>query len=98
MLGAIGGLKLAVEVSYEGSYRLPAPNTGEAKEMSLFPGPIGLFPGGRDAPQLRSGATRQVSAATEATLSSLGSWVASLLVRLADLDLEYLPPVEPDAS
>ena len=37
-----------------------------------------------------------MSAATEATFSSLGSWVASILVRLADLDLEYLPPVEPE--
>jgi hypothetical protein len=66
--------------------------------MSLFPGPVGSSPGGRDALQLRSGATRQVSAETEASLSSLGSWVASILVRLADLELEYLPPVEPDGT
>ena len=38
-----------------------------------------------------------MSEATEATLSSLGAWVASTLVRLADLDLEYLPPAEPDS-
>jgi hypothetical protein len=31
-------------------------------------------------------------------LSSLGAWVASTLVRLADLELEYLPPVEPEGS
>jgi hypothetical protein len=37
-----------------------------------------------------------VSAATEATLISLGAWVASTLVRLADLELDYLPPVEPE--
>jgi hypothetical protein len=90
--------EVAIEVSYEGSYRLPTPTANDTKEMSLFPGPIESSPGGRDALQLRSGATRQVSAATEASLSSLGSWVASILVRLADLDLEYLPPVEPDGS
>lgn len=88
--------EVAVEVSYEGSYRLPSPTADEAKEMSLFPGPIGSPAGGRDALEVRSGATRQVSAATEASLSALGSWVASILVRLADLDLEYLPPAEPE--
>ena len=90
--------EVAVEVSYEGSYRLPAPSAAESRETNLFPGPMGPRLGGRDALQLRSGAIRQVSAATEATLSSLGAWVASILVRLADLELDYLPPVEPDGS
>ncbi|HXW81583.1 MAG TPA: hypothetical protein VEJ84_18915, partial [Acidimicrobiales bacterium] len=79
-------------------YRLPAPNAGESKEASLFPGWAGPRSSGGDALQSRVGATRQVSAATEATLSSLGAWVASTLVRLADLQLEYLPPPEPEAS
>jgi hypothetical protein len=90
--------EVAVEVAYEGSYRLPAPTTGEDNEASLFPGWAGARVSATDALQSRSGATRQVSAATEATLSSLGAWVASTLVRLADLSLEYLPPTEPESA
>ena len=89
--------EVAVEVSYEGSYRLPAPSTGEAKEMSLFPGrsdcsrhgnvPSAAF--WRHPPGERShGGNPQLPG----FLGGLDS------VRLADLDLEYLPPVEPDAS
>jgi hypothetical protein len=37
-----------------------------------------------------------VSEATQETLRGLGTWVASTLVRLADLDLDYLPPIEPE--
>ena len=37
-----------------------------------------------------------MSDATQETLRGLGTWVASTLVQLADLDLEYLPPIEPD--
>lgn len=88
--------ELAVEVVYEGAYRLPAPSSGDAAGL----GPVSLpaWPGqkvvGDDALRPRSGATRQLSSATEATLNALGAWVASTLVRLADLDLEYLPPPE----
>jgi hypothetical protein len=42
------------------------------------------------------GPTRQVSEAAQETLRGLGAWVASTLVQLADLDLEYLPPLEPE--
>jgi len=90
----------AVEVVYEGAYRLPAPSTGDAAGL----GPVSLpaWPGqkvvGDDALRARSGATRQLSSATEATLNALGAWVASTLVRLADLQLDYLPPPEdPDS-
>ncbi len=94
-----GPPEVAVEVGYEGSYRLTAPSEGEGdgKEASLFPGWGGPRSSAGDALRSRSGATRQVSAATEATLSSLGAWVASTLVRLADLELEYLLPAEPDS-
>jgi hypothetical protein len=92
--------EVAIEVAYEGSYRLPAPSpTGTGgKEASLFPGWTTPRVGSAEALGARSGATRQVSAATEATLNALGTWLASTLVRLADLDLDYLPPPEePDA-
>ena len=88
--------EVAVEVVYEGAYRLPAPSSGDASGL----GPVVLpsWPGqrvvGGDALSARSGATRQLPSATEATLNALGTWVASTLVRLADLDLEYLPPPE----
>jgi hypothetical protein len=90
--------EVAAEVAYEGSYRLPAPNPEEnqAKEASLFPGWAGPRLSAGDALRSTVGATRQVTAATQETLRGLGAWVASTLVRLADLDLEYLPPVEPD--
>lgn len=95
-----GPPEVAVEVAYEGSYRLPPPieGDGEGKDASLLPGWSGQRPSPGDALRPRSGATRQVNAATEATLSSLGAWVASTLVRLADLELEYLPPLEPEGS
>jgi hypothetical protein len=88
--------EVGAEVAYEGSYRLPAPNPeeSEAKEASLFPGWSGPRLTAGDALRSPLGPTRQVSAATQQTLSGLGAWVASTLVRLADLDLEYLPPVE----
>jgi hypothetical protein len=88
--------EIAVEVAYEGSYRLPAPTqpVPEDGTASLFPGwPTPRLSAG-DALSSRLGATRQVSAAVEATLTALSTWLASTLVRLADLDLEYLPPEE----
>lgn len=91
--------EVAVEVAYEGAYRLPpmAPAAdGEPDETSLFPGWTASRGATGDAMRLRRGATRQVSAATEAALGALGAWVASMLVQLADLDLDYLPPAEPD--
>lgn len=81
--------EIAVEVAYEGTYRLPDQMVAEGE--TLFP----AWAKGRsgDAPS-RLGATRQVSPATKATLEALGAWLASTLVHLADLDLDYLPPEE----
>jgi hypothetical protein len=89
---------MAAEVAYEGSYRLPVPSPeeSEAKEASLFPGWSGPRLSAGDALRSRLGPTRQVSEAAQETLGGLGAWVASTLVRLADLDLEYLPPMEPE--
>jgi len=90
--------EVAVEVAYEGSYRLPMPTPQEpaGKEASLFPGWTVPRGGPAEALGARSGATRQLSEAAEATLTALGSWLASTLVQLADLDLDYLPPEEPE--
>jgi hypothetical protein len=90
--------EVAAEVAYEGSYRLPTPSPeeSEAKEASLFPGWSGPRLSAGDALRSRLGPTRQVSEATQETLRGLGTWVASTLVRLADLDLDYLPPIEPE--
>jgi hypothetical protein len=90
--------EIAAEVAYEGSYRLPAPSPeeSEAKEASLFPGWSGPRLSAGDALRSRMGPTRQVSEAAQETLRGLGAWVASTLVQLADLDLEYLPPLEPE--
>lgn len=88
--------EVAVEVVYEGTYRLPAPAGGDG--VGLGPVSLPAWPGQRavagDALSPRSGSPRQLSAATEATLNALGTWIASTLVRLADLDLDYLPPSE----
>jgi hypothetical protein len=89
--------EVALEVAYEGSYRLlPPPSSADgpavSEEASLFPGWGNPRPAGGDPLRDRLSATRQVSAATEATVGALGVWVASTLVQLADLDLEYLPP------
>jgi hypothetical protein len=88
--------EVAVEVAYEGSYRLPAPTPSETagKEASLFPGWSTPRLSPAEGLSSRSGGTRQASAAAEATLNALGTWLASTLVRLADLDLDYLPPPE----
>jgi hypothetical protein len=92
--------ELAVEVVYEGAYRLPAPGGIEASGAGT--GALPSWPSARvvagDALSPRSGATRQLSSATEATLNALGTWVASTLVRLADLVLDYLPPAEDGES
>ena len=84
--GDRGGLRgrkappeVAVEVAYEGSYRLPAPSErsdGQRDEPFPRAGRV-VAERGATPSSSRSGATRQVSAATEATFSSLGSWVAS---------------------
>jgi hypothetical protein len=88
--------EVAIEVAYEGSYRLPAPAQAEpgAKDASLFPGTMSprLNPGEALSP--RAATTRELSAAAEASLNALGTWLASTLVRLADLELDYLPPPE----
>ena len=88
--------EVAVEVAYEGTYQLPAPSAAEVggQGQGPLPGwPVARAVGG-DVLSTGSGATRQLSSATEATLGALGAWVASTLVRLADLPLEYLPPPE----
>jgi hypothetical protein len=74
----------------------PGPDESEAKETSLFPGWSGPRLTAGDALRSRLGPARDVSAATQETLRGLGAWVASTLVRLADLDLEYLPPAGPE--
>ncbi|HUB70367.1 MAG TPA: hypothetical protein VL984_08085 [Acidimicrobiales bacterium] len=88
--------EVALEVAYEGSYRLPAqpPAESEEKGPTLFtlPFPTPGGPGEELSPH--PGAARQLSAAAEANLNALGSWLASTLVRLADLELDYLPPSE----
>jgi hypothetical protein len=88
--------EVAVEVAYEGAYRLPAPSPDVADAGGQ--GPLPGWPPARvlagDGLSARSGTTRQLVQATEATLGSLGGWVASTLVRLADLPFEYLPPSE----
>ena len=90
--------EVAVEVAYEGSYRLPVTVTtgdgdGPGEDGSLFPGWPGARLAAGDAIRKRLGSTRQVSEATEGALAALGAWVASTLVQLADLDLDYLPPL-----
>jgi hypothetical protein len=92
-----GPSELAVEVAYEGTYRVPLPVSDEAVDEhgTVLPGWVPQRAGGGDA-LARASATRQVSAAVEATLTSMASWVASALVRLADLDLDYLPGTEED--
>jgi len=89
--------EVAVEVAYEGSYRLPAPGQGGTKsaEALLFPGPLPVRNNPSEALSPRLGPSRQLSAAAEASLNALGTWLASTLVRLADLELDYLPPPEP---
>jgi hypothetical protein len=62
----LSGRELAVEVGYEGSYRLTEDNLGETKQLAEH-------------------------------LTTLGSWIASTLVRLGDLRLGYLPP-EPETG
>jgi hypothetical protein len=57
----LSGLQLAVEVAYEGSYRLTGELPGKTKEMAEH-------------------------------LATMGTWIASTLVRLGDLRLEFLPP------
>jgi hypothetical protein len=60
------GRQLAVEVAYEGSYRLTGESPGKTKELGEH-------------------------------LAIMGTWIASTLVRLGDLRLEFLPPDPEDA-
>jgi hypothetical protein len=55
------GRQLAVEVAYEGAYRLTSASIERSKELGEH-------------------------------LANMGAWIASTLVRLGDLHLEYLPP------
>jgi hypothetical protein len=55
------GRQLAVEVAYEGTYRLTPDSLERSKELGVH-------------------------------LAHMGAWIASTLVRLGDLRLEYLPP------
>lgn len=94
-----GAAELAVEVAYEGTYRLPLPprEGGGESESGAFPN-WGLQRASSGDALARLSATRQVSAALEATLTSMAAWLASTLVRLADLDLDYLPPADDEDS
>jgi hypothetical protein len=58
--------QLAVEVAYEGAYRLNTESLERSKELGEH-------------------------------LAQMGGWIASTLVRLGDLRLDYLPP-DPDAE
>ncbi len=60
------GRQLAVEVAYEGAYRLSLESLVRTKELGEH-------------------------------LATVGGWIASTLVRLGDLRLEYLPP-DPDGE
>jgi hypothetical protein len=60
----LSGRQLAVEVAYEGAYRLTSASIERSKELGEH-------------------------------LATMGAWIASTLVRLGDLRLEYLPP-DPD--
>jgi hypothetical protein len=55
------GRQMAVEVAYEGAYRLTSASMERSKELGEH-------------------------------LANMGAWIASTLVRLGDLRLEYLPP------
>jgi hypothetical protein len=58
--------QLAVEVAYEGAYRLSTESLERSKELGEH-------------------------------LAQMGGWIASTLVRLGDLRLDYLPP-DPDVE
>lgn len=92
--------EVAVEVAYEGTYRLPLPGpaveAAGTDDSSLFPGWATPRTAASDAMRRRLDAVRQMSSSTETMLSALGAWVASVLVQMADLDLEYLPPTQPE--
>lgn len=93
------GTETAVEVGYEGVYRLaPAKPAGVGDDTaSLFPGWAGARPSVTDASSKGPATASPVAAATEAALGSLVAWVASVLVQLADLGLDYLPPSSEEA-
>ncbi|HYA45449.1 MAG TPA: hypothetical protein VED59_07565 [Acidimicrobiales bacterium] len=94
--------EIAVEVAYEGSFRLPSSTELETEEAGDQGGERqawSVAPLVADDPAgSLAAATRQTRAVIEATLSAVGAWVASTLVRLADLQLDYLPPEQAEDS
>jgi len=63
------GRQMAVEVAYEGAYRLMLASVERSKDL-----------------------TKELSKELSEHLAKMGSWIASTLVRLGDLRLDYLPP------
>ena len=106
----LGSGEVALEVAFEGAFRLADPDDGPRREPF---GPDGLS--NLDATgvvavdrseaaeigraHLRAaevaGQRGSLSSAMSTNLIALGRWVASTLVRLADLEVEFLPAEEP---
>jgi hypothetical protein len=89
---AAGPSEIAVEVAYEGSFRLtpePAPRRSSGLPDLDRPPPRAATPSSLDLPAT---AAQPVGAAPRASLVALVGWIASTLVRLADLPLDFLPP------
>jgi hypothetical protein len=125
----LGTGEMAIDVAYEGTYRLTDPadaprrglfgtgalpdlgTPGELSELgSADRGSAGDHPGRGDRPPSGpysespampvtspgTGSRGSLSPAMAANLVALGRWIASALVRLADLDLETLPESDDD--
>jgi hypothetical protein len=123
----LGTGEVAIDVAYEGTYRLadpadaprrglfgtgPLPELGSSSEHPSSEHPsseVGGEPAGRgDRPGTFSESTAMpltsagggqrgsLSPAMAGNLNALGRWIASSLVRLADLGLETLPSPEED--
>lgn len=100
----LGTAEVAIDVAYEGTYRLTDP--ADAPRRGLFGAdPLADLGRARSLPEAAatnpgpltsagSGAKGSLSPEMTANLQSLGRWVASALVRLADLGLETHPPRE----
>jgi len=107
----LGSGEVAVDVAYEGTYRLADP--ADAPRRGLFgadplPGPrsdpgsgiaaAGDAPGNAGLPVTSAAAASRgsLSPAMASNLAGLGRWVASTLVRLADLNLPSYPTSDED--
>jgi hypothetical protein len=100
----LGSGEVAVDVAYEGTYRLADPADAPRREMfgvdALRAGQgsdgthAGDSPGNAGLPLTSAVARGSLSPAMAANLVGLGRWVASTLVRLADLNLAAFPTDE----